>query len=512
MSDINEHVADLVDDYLHALLTPGRAAEVERHCAACPACQAALEDARRRRALLQSVPPREASGQLIDRTLRRISKYEPKRRRRLVRFFLGGIAALAACALCILGVQIYYSLLAPSPYDLVVLGQHNLLAAANSSLRVRLMDRVANTALSGVPVVVELKGNGRSAELARFDTDAHGVGQPRFQLPDWPDGEYGLVVTAQTPGAAETISRSVRLKRSWKLMLTSDKPVYQPGQTIHVRALALRQPDLRPVAEQQAIFTLADPKGNILLKHSGPTSRYGIAATDCELAKEVLEGAYTLACKVGDTESRLQIDVRKYVLPKFKVDVQADRAFYQPKGTAHITVQADYFFGKPVADATVEIEVHKGQSQQVIQKYSVHTGDKGAASIDYTIPDEPPNAGDTRLSFSTAVTDSAGQKQTRAIERVVTRQPVRIEALPENGALVPGVPNIVYLLATRADGTPVRARLTISGINEVVDTDVNGLASCEVTPPRNGSVNWEIVARDADGKELARRTVNLACP
>jgi uncharacterized protein YfaS (alpha-2-macroglobulin family) len=57
----------------------------------------------------------------------------------------------------------------------------------------------------------------------------------------------------------------------------------------------------------------------------------------------------------------------------------------------------------------------------------------------------------------------------------------------------------------------VRARLTISGINEVVDTDANGLASCEVTPD-NGSVIWEIVARDTDGKELARRNVNVACP
>ncbi|HEY7155080.1 MAG TPA: MG2 domain-containing protein, partial [Gemmataceae bacterium] len=458
MSEINEHVADLVDDYLYALLSPGRAAEVERHCAACPTCQASLEDARRRRALLQSVPPREASGQLIDHTLRRISERDPKRRRRLTRFFLGSVAALAACALCILGAQLYYSRLTPTPYDLVVLGQRNLLAAANSSLRVRLMDRVANNALAGVPVVVELNGNGRSMELARFDTDARGVGQPRFQLPDWPDGEYGLVVTAQTPGAAETITRSVRLMRSWKLMLTSDKPVYQPGQTIHVRTLALRQPDLRPVAEQPTIFTLADPKGNILFKHAGRTSRYGIAATDCELAKEVQEGPYTLACKVGDTESRLQIDVRKYVLPKFKVDVQPDRAFYQPKDTAHITVQADYFFGKPVADATVEIEVRKGQPPQVIQKLSARTDDKGTASIEYTIPDEMTIVGDIRLSFVAIVTDSAGQKQTRTVERIVTRRPVRIEALPENGALVPRVPNIVYLLATRADGTPVRAR------------------------------------------------------
>ncbi|MGH7174459.1 MAG: MG2 domain-containing protein, partial [Gemmataceae bacterium] len=319
---------------------------------------------------------------------------------------------------------------------------------------------------------------------------------------------YGLVVTAQTPGSPETISRSVRLTRSWKLMLTSDKPVYQPGQTIHVRALALRQPDLRPVSKQETIFTLADPKGNILFKHAGRTSRYGIAATDCQLAKEIAEGAYTLACKVGDSESRQRLDVRKYVLPKFKVEVQTDRTFYQPGDGVHVTVQADYFFGKPVADAAVELEF-SGVSQMP-QSFSLRTDAQGAVSMNYAIAGDLANANDKRLSFTATVTDNAGQKQSSGVERIVTRQPVRVEVLPENGKLVQGVPNIVYLLATRADGTPARARLTIEGLNEVVDTDANGLASCEVTPNNRG-VNWTIVARDADEKEVARRSANLPC-
>jgi uncharacterized protein YfaS (alpha-2-macroglobulin family) len=511
MADLNEHVADLVDDYLHALLSPGRAGEVEQHCAACPACQAALEEARRRRALLQAVPPSEASGRLIERTLRRISEHDQTRRRRRARGFVMAVAALAASALVLVGVQMYYRHLTASPYDLVVLGQHNLLVATTGSLRVLLVDRLHNTALAGVPVVVELRGQGRAVELARFDTDAHGVGQPRFRLPDWPDGDYGLVVTAQTAGGVETITRTVRLKRSWKLMLSSDKPAYQPGQTIHIRTLALRQPDLRPVAGRNAVFTLADPKGNILFKQAGPTSAFGIVAADCRLAREVAEGAYTLACKIDDTESRLRIDVQKYVLPKFKIEVQPDRAFYQPKETARLTMRADYFFGQPVADAAAEIEVRTLTPQPtVIQHVSLRTDADGKIETEFALPDMPAGAADMRLSFNAVITDRAGQKQTRGVERVLTRQPVRVEVLPENGKLVQGVANIVYLLATRADGSPVRARLEIGGLNEVVDTDANGLASCEVTPTGAG-VNWQIVARDAVDKVLARRDVNLPC-
>ena len=38
MSQSNDHVADLADDYLHKLLDPAGAAEVQRHCETCPAC------------------------------------------------------------------------------------------------------------------------------------------------------------------------------------------------------------------------------------------------------------------------------------------------------------------------------------------------------------------------------------------------------------------------------------------------------------------------------------------
>ncbi len=316
------------------------------------------------------MPPSEASGRLVSDTLRRLSDHDQKRRRWRIRFFVGSFAVLAASALLLIGAQMYYNRLTASPYDLVVLGQRNLLAATNSSLRIRLMNRAGDSPLAGVPVVVELCGNGQSAELARFDTDAQGGGQPRFALPDWPNGEYELIVTAQTPGVAETIARSVRLTRSWKLMLTSDKPVYQPGQTIHVRTLALRQPDLRPVAQQQTVFTLADPKGNILFTHTGQTSSYGIASTDCLLAKEVSEGA--VHARLHDRRHREPPARRGAKVRAAEVSGGcASRLvpFISPTTRLSITVQADYFFGKPVADAPVEIEVRQGHPQsQLLQR------------------------------------------------------------------------------------------------------------------------------------------------
>ena len=168
-------------------------------------------------------------------------------------------------------------------------------------------------------------------------------------------------------------------------MLSTDKPVYQPGQTIHTRALALRRPNLHPVAGQAATFSVVDPKGNIVFRQEGKTSRYGITAADCPLDTEILEGPYTVLCKTGDVESRLSVDVKKYVLPKFKVTVALDRPFYKPGDTIKLAVQADYFFGKPVADATVDMVVRKDFGAPPPAHTILHTDGKGTATWDYVV-------------------------------------------------------------------------------------------------------------------------------
>src|SRR5262249_13198770 len=152
---------------------------------------------------------------------------------------------LAASVLVLAGLHVYFATLKPGTLDLVVLGQNRLLASSMASLRVRLVDRGSGRAASGVPVKVALLSrDGRRSELAEFKTDETGGGNQRLEGPDGAAGGYERGVTA----GRESVRRPVTLTRDWQLMLSSDKPVYQPGQTILLRALALRRPDLKPVA------------------------------------------------------------------------------------------------------------------------------------------------------------------------------------------------------------------------------------------------------------------------
>jgi uncharacterized protein YfaS (alpha-2-macroglobulin family) len=434
-----------------------------------------------------------------------IERRRRQRRRRVLTVVGGGLTAAAVLLGCL---QWYYQSLAPTPYDLVVLGQKNLLAATTAALRVRLVDRTTGVALKGIPVTIELLGDSAGrVQLASFETDAEGTGRPRFQLPEWRDGDYRLRVTAVTPGSPEVYEESVRLRRSWKVMLSSDKPVYQPGQTIHFRALTLREADLHPVAGQTATFTVTDPKGNTIFKHRPPTSKYGIASGDCELASEIPEGAYVVACTVGDTSSRLAVEVKRYVLPKFKLDVRADKPYYAPGETARLTVQADYYFGKPVAGATVEVATETPSASQGKALQKLRTDAKGNASATFALPAGVD--GDLRVTFHVTAVDTAGQTQLHDLTRLVTSRPLRIEVLPECGTLVQNLSNRVYLLTTYADGSPARTKLTVSGISGALETDEQGMAAFEFMPPEPSGV-WTLDATDGRGA-VAHRQERYDC-
>jgi alpha-2-macroglobulin-like protein len=502
----NDHVAAHVDDYLHELLSQDDAGHVQRHCETCPACRTALDEARRRLAALRSVPAKEAPQTLIQSTLARVNQPPVKRPVRWRRWVLAIGAPVAAAVLVLACLHVYYLNLAPNSIDLSVYGQSQLLAGAGGSVRVRLMDHRRGTALAGVPVTIELRNQarGETVELAHFTTDAQGTGSPRFTLPDWDNGDYEFCVVARPPGDTETVTEKVRLRRSWKVMLSTDKPVYQPGQEIHVRSLALRQADLKPITGREVTYTVTDAKGNVIFKRKDVTSAYGIAACDCLLADEILEGAYTVRCLLGDTESRQTVDVKKYVLPKFKVAVEVDKPFYEPGDRVQGKVKANYFFGKPVAGAAVEVEARKANEEKPLARVTATSDDKGEAAFELELPAKA----EGRVVFQATVTDTAGQKQTGGVPRVVSELPLRVEVIPEAGTLVEGVVNTVYFFVTTPDGQPVKARVAVSGVEQELTTSDLGVASLEFTP--TGMVDWTVKVSADQGRRLSRG-VRLRC-
>ncbi|TVS14396.1 MAG: hypothetical protein EA424_19565, partial [Planctomycetaceae bacterium] len=327
-------------------------------------------------------------------------------------------------------------------------------------------------------------------------------------------GRYELRVVAQPHRTPEALTRTVHLRRDWRLMVSTDKPVYQPGQTIHIRALALQRPDLKPLAGNAVVFTVTDPKGNVIFKQTDATSRFGITSADCPLAREAIEGDYRIQCVVGSTTSEVTVRVEKYVLPKFKVDLTLDKSFYAPGETVRGTVQAEYFFGKPVSDGSVEIEVRAMEvGATTLAAIDTRTDAEGRAQFSFRLPSRmvgrEQESGQARFLLAATVTDRAGQQHAVGTSRIVSSEPIQVTVIPEGGTLVQGVPNTVYLITSYADGRPAETRIVAEGVSTELQTSSLGVAELEVTPTSQ-RFGLTVKATDAEGR-TGRRTIQLQC-
>ena len=117
-------------------------------------------------------------------------------------------------------------------------------AGSKASLRCEVhgVKSVAETMpLAGASVIVRLKDkDGKVTPLFEGKAGANGVADVEFKVPTLPAGTYKLEVVTSSDLGKETLERDVKVKTAPKVLLVTDKPLYQPGQLMHIRALALQ--------------------------------------------------------------------------------------------------------------------------------------------------------------------------------------------------------------------------------------------------------------------------------
>ena len=103
--------------------------------------------------------------------------------------------------------------------------------------------------------------------------------------------------------AGRSLGSSVQVLDKASILLASEKPIYQPGQVIHVRALALGRAAHTASSNQPLTFELEDSRGNKVLKRRTQTDPFGIASATFQLTDEVNLGTYHLRAVLGDPDT-----------------------------------------------------------------------------------------------------------------------------------------------------------------------------------------------------------------
>ena len=383
----------------------------------------------------------------------------------------------------------------PAPVDshtITVLGLRTVMQPGSAvELPILISNSTSHSASPNSPVKVSLgQTPERATELFSGRTDKDGFVTAKFAVPKDVSGpnQYLIITTDKLFGSG-AFSRAVYLGPTSNVLISTDKPIYQPGQTLHARVLVLDSLMLKPAAGQALQLRLQNGDGIFLLNQQLTLDEWGIAHLDYELDTRALSGNYQLIANIGPTEAQRTVEIKPYTLPRFSVLIHPGKPYYGVDETITGTVQAHYFFGKPVAQAAVQLRGTPANSDDVILTLDGQTDQNGAFAFEAKVPlyfFDRVNQGTDTLRWVAVVTDTASHAEQTSDDLVITAEPFLIEAVPESGFLRPSLNNLVYLQVSWPDGTPAPAKLQIdTGDGQpqrALDTDGFGLATVNITP------------------------------
>ena len=253
------------------------------------------------------------------------------------------------------------------------------------------------------------------------------------------------------------------------LFVETDKPIYQPGQTVHVRLMTLDSA-LKPWPSA-ATIEVQDAKGIKVFRKEVETDEYGMVTVDMPLSVEPNVGVWKLTALAGDQRTQLDVRIERYVLPKYEVSITTARDWVLASEPITGTVASEYSFGKPVVG---EVEIVASRYVGQWEEYARFSGPiDGETTFELPpvrfVTGVPQSGGQGNVSLEVTVREkSTGYEQKTSKLLTVTSAATTLKVIPESRILKPCLPMGYLIIAQTPDGTPVDTdvSITITYLNE----------------------------------------------
>ncbi|XP_078606811.1 alpha-2-macroglobulin-like isoform X3 [Branchiostoma floridae x Branchiostoma japonicum] len=166
--------------------------------------------------------------------------------------------------------------------------------------------------------------------------------------------------------------KSLRIsKKATSTFISTDKPIYKPGQKVQMRILTLKQ-DLRPYTENIDMVWLEDNSGSRINQWLDVPTEEGLASLEQQLSKEPVLGKWSINAQIADTTYKTTFDVEEYVLPKFEVEISPPPWIPVDMEVIPAVICGKYTYGKPVL-GEVKAEFCIKQSYSYRDRRPCHT-------------------------------------------------------------------------------------------------------------------------------------------
>ena len=288
-----------------------------------------------------------------------------------------------------------------------------------------------------------------------------GVGSVELAVPRTAQGGHELEVAVDD--VAESKRAPVDVEEGVLLLVETDKPIYKPGQTVHIRVMTL-DAGLKPWPSG-ATIEVQDAKGIKVFKKEVATDDYGMTTVDLPLSTEPNLGVWKLTALAGDRRTQLDVRVEEYVLPKYEVTVDTERQWVLADEPIEGTVRGEYSFGKPVVG---EVEIVASRYVGQWEEYARFTAPIDGETM-FELPavgfvaGVPQAGGQGNVTLDVTIREkSTGYEEKTTQLFTVAAAPVVLKVVPESNVFKPGLEMGYLVVAQTPDGQPVNTEVTLN--------------------------------------------------
>jgi len=161
-------------------------------------------------------------------------------------------------------------------------------------------------------------------------------------------------------------------------VVTTDKTIYTPGDTIHLRILVLEYSFMnetkRAFKNSLVPLTIYNPDDLAIFWTSLMTDEHGIITYDLPLDEDCELGSYGFEFGNSNAKYRYDVKVDFYIKPVFRVEIETGGKDYYSSTENHYKgyVYVSYYFGQPVVGASVELTIfnYMGEMKKTIEGYT----------------------------------------------------------------------------------------------------------------------------------------------
>ncbi|HUP62533.1 MAG TPA: alpha-2-macroglobulin family protein [Thermoanaerobaculia bacterium] len=277
-------------------------------------------------------------------------------------------------------------------------------------------------------------------------------------------------------------SRSSRDEAPWKIYAFTDRPAYRPEETVQWKIIARRRDreQWATPANESLTYEIHSPRGEKVASGEAKLNAFGSFWSELPLTASMPLGVYTVNFRAKDIVGSAPLfRLEEYKLPEFLVNVRTPK-LYRLGETIEATIETSYYFGGPVANATVEAVIYQqpyirywfpwrefpwyydavwsGGSPMVLKRETLKTDADGRAVVRI---ETQRDGGDKQFRIEARVVD-ASRREVRGEGNVrVMKQRYSVGAFPEHYIHRPGEQVEVEFHAMDANDQPVKVEGTV---------------------------------------------------